>query len=347
MKRRISILAWMLALLLLVGCASTPASTTAPKGDTPDPVQTAEEIVDKITDNGEIQLKYVGMCFPQFGAPWYVMMSDQITSVLEAKGIKVETAACDNNHARQLEIIENYGQKGVDGIILFPIGSSEIGSTLERLQGEGVRVIVMLNKVDRGYDALLLTNYAEQGVMCAKMAAEWIDKTFPDAEPGSIEVGMMVVRMSEDSKAVCDGMYRVTEFTDKVKIVGEYEGAFSDPEIKAREGAENLLNSHPNIKCILCYNSSVPADEAVMNMPGIDVEHFGIFTNTMIDVILQRISASRTNESVVRGVIASGDGSFYYVGEAMLGNVEVNEDKIAYDKLTPITAENIDEYLHE
>lgn len=347
MKKHISILAWILALLLLVGCATTPANAPAVEDEKPDPTQAAEEIVDKITDDGEIQLKYVGMCFPQFGSPWYVMISDQITSVLEAKGIKVETAACDNNHARQLEIIENYGQKGVDGIILFPIGASEIGGTLERLQNQGVRVVIMTNKVDRGYDAMLLTNYPEQGALCAQMAAEWIDKTFPDAAPGSIEVGMMVIRMSEEANAVSDGMARITEFTDKAVIVEEYEGAFSDPEIKSRESVENMLSSHPNIKCLLCYAASTAADEAVMNTPGIDLEHFGIFTNTKIDVILQRISASRNNESVIRGVTASGSGDYYYVGEAMLGNVVLNENKIAYDELTPITADNIDEFLHD
>ncbi len=144
--------------MLTICCA---ADSGADKDDQPsqDVTEAAQSAVDTLTDDGEIDLHYVGMCFPQFGDPWYVTMSDQITSVLEARGIKVETAACDNNHARQLEIIENYGQKGVDGIILFPIGSSEIGGTLERLQSEGVRIVAMLNKVDRGYDALLLTDY--------------------------------------------------------------------------------------------------------------------------------------------------------------------------------------------
>lgn len=203
----------------------------------------------------------------------------------------------------------------------------------------------MINRVDKGYDAMVLTDYAEQGRICAQMAAKWIDETFPDAEPGSIEVGALTVRMSQEANMVAEGMLAITEYTDKAKVVAEYEGTFSDPEIKVRESVENMLLSHPDIKCILSYNPSTAADEAVMNTPGIDYEKFGIFTNTKLDVILERIVASRTNESVIRGVIASGSGHYFHIGEAMLGNVELNDEKIAYEELVAITAENVDEFM--
>lgn len=349
MKSKLSVLAGIMALLLLVGCASSPTSdqgTVNPQNEkTADSNGAAQDAVDELAGNGETDLKYVGMCFPQFNAPWYVQISDEITSVLEEQGIQVETASCDNNFARQLEIIENYSQKGVDGLVLFPVGASEIGSTLEAMQEQGVRVVVIMNKVDKGYDALLLTDYAEQGRMCAQMAAKWIDETFPDAEPGSIEVGALTVRMSEEADAMSSGMLSIAEYTDKAKVVTEYETAFSDPEIKSRESIENMLLSHPNIKCLLTYAPSTAVDETIMNNPAIDPATFGIFTNTKVDVILERIAASRNNESVLRGLIASGDGHYYHVGRAMLGEVELNEENIAYDELITITAENVDQFL--
>ena len=341
MKKLTSFLAFLLAMtLLLAACSMQPPGETATDGE-----GQAESGGSGVSGNDGSDLSYVGMCFPQFNAPWYVQISDEITSVLEEQGIKVETASCDNNFARQLEIIENYGQKGVDGLILFPVGASEIGDTLERLQQQGTRVVVMMNSVDQGYDALLLTDYAEQGRMCAQMAAEWIDKTFPDAEPGSIEVGALTVRMSEEANACSEGMLSIEEYTDKAKVVAEYEMAFNDPEIKGRESIENMLNSHPNIKCLLTYSPSTAADEAVLNNPDINPAEFGVFTNTKVDVILERIAASKTDESVIRGLIASGDGHYYHVGRAMLGDVELNEDKIAYEELTPITADNVDQFL--
>lgn len=299
------------------------------------------------SSTSELDIKYVGMCFPQLDNPWFVDVKDQIVGVLEAEGIKVEIASADNNQARQIEIVENFGTKGVDGLILFPIGASEIGGTLEQLQKQGVRTVTFINQVDKGSDAMLLTDNLEMGTMTAKAAAEWIDKAFPDAQPGSIEVGMLSVRTGPESNDVCDGMAKITEFTDKAKIVVEYEATFDNVQVKAQENTETMFVDHPDIKVILTYNHPLVVDEVIMRTPGIDPATFAIFSNTYdIPVVERMAELTPKNESVIRGISGAGYlGSWAHVAEAMLGRLDVDELGHAWDPLFFVTPENAREFL--
>lgn len=333
-----------LVLALMAGCA--PAQQQSPAS--PSPSETAQSTADQLKDkDGKIDVKYVGMVFPQMDHPWFIMVKDQIAAILEAAGVKVEVASCDNDQAKQLQLVENFGEKGVDGLILFPIGNSEIGGALEKLQEKGVRNIVFINKVDKGYDAMIVEDTAASGEECAKTAAAWIDKTFPDAAPGTIEVAVLSINMTPETAALSDGMRKITEFTSKAKLVVDYEMTFSDAATKAQENTEMLFVEHPDVKVILSYNHPLAVDEVVMRTKGVDLAKFGIFSNTFDTAVNERIAASRNNESVIRGLAISGNGTYDAIAEAMLGRVELTEDKLYYQPVSSITADNVDEYINK
>ncbi|MDR1192741.1 MAG: substrate-binding domain-containing protein [Peptococcaceae bacterium] len=350
MKKTIAaILILSLTVIFCVGCGtsigppdnggpSTPAVSSPGESAGPD----GED-----GEGGESELSYVGMIFPMMNQEWWINMADEIKAPLEARGIQVEVASSDDDHAKQLELVENFVSKGVDGLILFPIGASDIGGTLEKCQQQGIRVVVIVNSVDKGYDAMLMTNYADVGASCARMAADWIDETFPDAGPGSVEVGMITITMSPESKLTSETMALVTEFTDKAKIVDSYDLAFNDPPTKAQDSAEMMFGGHPDVKCILVYSSALATgvDEVVLRTPGIDLSRFAIFTNTYSTGIGERIVMSRTNESLIRGVNITGTGSYGYVADALLGALPLDDNKLYYDVVTDITTDNVDDFL--
>lgn len=346
MKKTILMMAILMTLSTLGGCGKNTAVSSTDSTSTA--ASLAESAVDKIgNEDGESDIKYVGMCFPQLESPWFVDVKNQIVEALEADGIKVEVASADNNQARQIEIVENYGTKGVDGLILFPIGASEIGGTLESLQRQGIRVVTFVNKVDKGYDVMLMTDNLELGTITAKAAAEWIDATFPDAEAGSIEVGMLSVRMSPEANDVCDGMEKITEFTDKAKIVVEYEASFDNALVKAQENTEIMFTDYPNVKVILAYNNPLVVDEVVMRTSGIDYADFAVFSNTYDVPVVERMATkTQNNESVIRGISGAGYmGSWTHVADAMLGHLDVDEQGIAWDPLFLVTPENAKDFL--
>ncbi len=336
--------------MLITGCqpAKGPGDKdTNPTSGESEPVLTpteTEQVVDAA--NG---LSYVGLIIPQMNSEWWVTLAREISEPLEAVGIKVEVEASGNDHARQLELVENFANKGIDGLILFPIGASDIGGTLENLQSQGIRTVIFLNGVESGYDAMLLTNHEEVGLSVARMAAEWIDETFPDAEPGSIEVGMITTMMSPESQLQCEAMKEVENLTDKAKIVISYDLSHDDPDTKAQDSMEMAFGSYPNLKCMLVYaaNKATAIDEVVMRTPGVDPAQFGIFTDTYGSEAGKRISMSRENLSTVRGVNVNGEGDWGYVADAMLGKLPLNEENIYYDVVTDITAANIDQFYQD
>lgn len=338
------VLAVGLVFVLLAGCG-TAASSSAAEGTAPEASSVAESVVSELTDGGSADIEYVGMIFPQINHQWFITVSDEITAVLEDAGVRVELESSENDQARQLQLVENFAEKGVDGLILFPAGYSEIGGTLEKMQADGVRIVTFINAVDKGYDAMILENPAESGAECARIAAEWIDATFPDAEPGSIEVGVLSIRENPVSEGLSDGMLSIEQLTDKAKVVVEYTATFGDADTKSQANTELMLVEYPDVKVILSYNHPLSVDEVVMRTPGVDFAEFGLFSNTFDDAVIERIGASRNDESVIRGLAISGDGTYGHVAKAMLGQLELNEDNIYYEPVGRITPENVDNYL--
>jgi len=292
--------------------------------------------------------KYVGIIFPSLANEFLAGMANEIKSALEAKGIKVDLVTPDDDQAKQLNQIENFANMGIDTLLLFPIGKSDIASTLQSLRDSGIRVILIANSVGEGcFDAMLSVDYAAIGADTAKSAAQWIDETFPDAEPGSIPVALMKTTSSTESKTQSDALERVTEFTDKAVIVERFDLQQSDPASKVQEDTDILFSSYPDVKCILAYNSSqaTAADEVVMRTNGIDYSKFGIFTSDMTNAIGQRILDSVDGKSVIRATNMIGDGTQNIVIETVLGNVTPDANGYIFYPVTIINAENAAQFI--
>jgi len=346
MRKIVAILLVLVMVIGLVACAADPPPPTPTPAPTPTPEQVTNDVVNGLEDeNGEINLSFVGIIMPDMRHQFFVDIVAELTEVLEAEGIRVDASSSDGNAALQLEFAENYRQMGVDGLIVFPPSGAEgLGEVLQSLRDEGVRVVSFINRLPAGYDVQVLTDDFEQGLLSARAAAEWIDATFPDAAPGSIEVGLLTIRVSPEANAQSDGLAAITEYTDKVTIVAEIESTFADGEAVVMANTETLLTSHPNISVILTYNHGSAVDEVVMRTPGVDLENFAIFAIALDDPISQRVALSRTNESVVRGVATAGRlGRFYHVAEAMLGRIEADANGIYWNDLIMVDANNVDQ----
>lgn len=342
MKKILSFCLVLVTSFALVACGNGVSSDPETELTTN---EVTEKAVDDLTENGEINLKHVGILLPTLQSAWFVNNEASIREVLEKEGITVTTASSDRSAARELEILENFKQMDVDGVIAFVSSGSDVDDTLVSLRKEGIRVVTFVVAVGEGYDVQILTDPNQVGEEMAKMAAEWVDTTFPDAGPGSIEVGLLLIREDENSSKQSNSMMKIAEFTDKVKIVVEYESTYADGEVRILENTEMMLAAYPDISVIMTVEHSLAADEVVMSTPGIDLAHFGIFSDAMMPELAVRIRESVDNKSVIRGVTMVGGigGSFSHVANAMLGDLEVPKDGIYWNPIYGVTAENIDE----
>lgn len=84
-----------------------------------------------------------------------------------------------------------------------------------------------------------------------------IEKTFPDAEDGSVEIAIIEERDSDDAIRRSDGLHEIEKLTSKAKVVYVAEQTITDGATKAQELADALFLQHPDVKCILTYGTDI------------------------------------------------------------------------------------------
>ena len=304
----------------LVGCSNSTGSQETSKGE-------------ETTEAAGASQK-VGLIMPTLSNEFLAATADNIKAGLEEQGLSVDVASSDDDPAKQLQLLENFANMGTNIIVIMPMGSSaaEIGSTLQSLSDRGIRIVSFGNKVDIGCcEAQILADFENLGCETAMAAAEWIDKTFPDAEDGSIEVALVTTTTSVESKTQSDALRKVEEYCSKAKIVESYEKAFTDPITKVQEHMDMMLATHPEVKAVLTYDSqeALAVDEVIMRSNQIDKANFGVFASGLEQEIGNRIAASEQNESVFRytNYYTGEDGTSYgSIVQAVKGELSLDDE---------------------
>ena len=334
MKRQLTaLLALLLFTYVLSGCAETPADTpytpnnaresavSAYDGDSS--AATAAESTKALPGDPGYDLngKLVGFSCPFLAVEFFSSMSDEFENFFVAHGARYIVLSADGNPATQVENIENFITMGTDVLILFLVDESAATDALISARASGVYVVVVAHVMDNtdAYDVCITVNQYESGVAGAQMAAEWINTNYPNAAPGSIEVAMLISTAQEGTNPRNDGMRVITELTDKAKIY-EYDLGDQRSQAAAMQYVEQVFLEHPDVKLFLCFGSemALAADEVAMSKVT-DREGFAIIGVDSIDVILDRIGASETDQSLIRGAIKLGFGTPYTVYQIVIG----------------------------
>lgn len=292
--------------------------------------------------------KFIGISMPSTTNEFLASITNEMKEQLEAEGIKVEVTSAEEKVEKQLEAIENLVSMGIDNLIIMPVDGTQVGPALADVRKAGVEVDVIGARVENGaYDKMYLTDQREVGENNAKSAAEWIEKTFPDAEPGSVEVVTIATNTVEESKARSEGSMQVTEFTDKAKVVGIYEITMGESVSKVQEYADMMMIEHPDVKAVITYDGpqALAIDEVVMRSGFINKEEFGIFAADWSEEIGNHVKDSANNDSMVRSTIKYGDNIAGDVVKMVNGTVELDDDNIYSGPIYTVTSENVSDYL--
>ena len=334
----------------LMGCGSNAGTSTSNSGAQPEaktedvaPAEKAEE--EPAADSGttDINGMTVGYCIPDTSESFLSELSNSVKEKFAADGVKVDIANAAGDSTTQISQVENFATAGTDLVILMSVDPTGVKDVIERAQTAGTKVLVAGS--DTGaYDALMYTEQYEDGVMIAEMGAEWIEKTFPDAAAGSIEIALLEDRSTPEANQRCDGMNTITELTDKVSIV-QVVGSIKNNDT-AQAAMENISQLNPDIKMVLCYNSgaAIGVNEYAMRSGSIvtDPSQFAVFCSDMDAAALALIIESPENTSVLRGLIKFGSDDLardtYELAKKMLSGEPY--EVLNPDPLTKITPEN-------
>ncbi|MDD2970665.1 MAG: sugar ABC transporter substrate-binding protein [Lachnospiraceae bacterium] len=364
MKKKVlsMVLAASMIASMLVGCGQTTQTTEATATETTeaavtessDVQETAEEVVTETADavktiNGD-ELTKIGLSVAAMDNEFTTNLADTLQAAADEYGVEVVVAQADQTTAKQVEQIENMVISGCQAICVIPVDLTGILDALKSAKEKGV-VISMCGCIPESkdyYDVVANVEQLDLGQSAAKAAAEWIDATFPDAEDGSIEVGILALNNTEEAIKREQGLEEIEKLTSKAKVVEVYDstGASSIPT-KAQEYTEMMLVSHPDVKCILAYSDfmGLPADEVIMRTPNIDKSQFGIFGCDYSSAGCEAIQKSINDESTYRGSGAFGVEFGKVMFDTVVGAVDVDDLGVYYEPTFDIKASNVADYI--
>lgn len=210
----------------------------------------SKETVDKKTD-GNMK---IGVSLSTLNNPFFVSIREGIE---EGAGDDAETVISDaqNDSSTQSNQVEDLITQGVDLIIINPVDSTAIASSVEKANEANIPVIC----VDRGTDSGEIVSFiASNNVEGGKLAGEYIlEKVGENAEVVQLEgiPGASSTReRGEGFKEATDG---------KINLVASQTANFDRAE--GLTVMENLLQAHPDVKAVFCQNDEMAlgASEAI------------------------------------------------------------------------------------
>jgi ribose transport system substrate-binding protein len=290
---------------------------------------------------------YIGYSLPTTQGAFMSMITDGVKQKFVDGGYKIDTASADNSPTKQLEQIENFIAMGVDELIVMALDPSSLTDVLKKAQAKGIKVVAYSMETQT-YDLFLGVDEGEVGKQLSVMTAEWIDKTFPKAAPGSIEVAILEYRGTAEASRRSDGMREIAKLTPKAKLV-KVVGVDTTPT-GGQAAAENLLLTNKNVKAVICYNSDTAAGvnsyAMSLNSTVKDKSKFAIFGCDYNEQAVALIKQSRQNKSVFRGVIRMGtslEALYKFVYDYSLAALDGTlQGKRHTLKLYEITDSNVD-----
>ena len=344
------IIALLLALAMCVGLAACNNSAgNESQAPASQPGTTESEAGNDPATDGE--KPSVGFVTLSTQGDFFQSLADTYVATMEAEGWEASYVNGEQNPATQIEAIENYVTRGVDVLLVWAVSENSVTSALEQAMAAGVKVISFVQTTEV-YDALMLSDNTRLATFAAKMAAEWIDETFADAEDHSVPVVVLSCRNAPSGVEQGDVLIRIEEFSQKAKFVEELQYG-DEAAATGQEAAENLYVTNPEVKVFITAHSGLAQGVynyyTSMNSPVTDYSDMGIFCINGDNTIAEAIQASKDGTSPLRGTVMTGSvqDTANEMRDMIIGLYDGSVESGTVTNATTvfITADTVDEYL--
>jgi len=284
---------------------------------------------------------------------YMIQFQENFEKLADERGIKYIIQGADSNAITQVEQIENMITMGVNAIFLWAIDVEGTADVLNKAKEKGIYVIsgdgdvgYATGAVDTAYG---VDQYA-YGMGATEMAAEWIDKTFPDAADGSIEVCVYSNPSSTKFEARQRALLAIEELNPKAKVVEEYNLAGeTNLQPKCQEYADMMVANHPNVKVIICHSTSfgMAIDEVLQRSPSIKPEEVGIFCVDWLQAGAEAVLKSVENKSCIRGLSMTETTNNAYCPFKLMTRELLPDESTGmyYQGVMKVTPDNVQEII--
>lgn len=253
MKKLVALVLALIMVFSLIACSTQ--EETAPAEETKAPAEEkveekAEEPAEEAAPVEEDKLTFA-LIPKTMNNPFFVAMATAAQAKADELGVNLEIIAppSESDIEEQINMFENMLEKGVDGIMVVPNGTSEIVSSIEKANGMNIPIVCLDTTAEGGE---LLTFIGTDNYGGGEMAANWVGENL---EAGQIAIitGTPGNKTQED---------RIKGFADTIasydgfSIIGDAVPSYSD-RAQAMTAAENLLTANPDLKVIYCVNDEI------------------------------------------------------------------------------------------
>ena len=216
----------------------------------------------------------------------------------------VEVASADGNPNTQATQVQNFIAMDVSFIFAMAVESTSLAPVLEEARAAGILVMVAGGEPgESARDAVMKMDQFLAGEYAAYMAQQWVEATYPDAEPGFDRNRVFISTLNTEALARSNGLlmiaepYLKNEFGEYIAADGTpisdadgaYLAGFSEADLVAnpvycpavnlvttvsaemfqagQTAMQNILTTNPEVRLVLAYSSDggVGASQAIVD----------------------------------------------------------------------------------
>jgi ribose transport system substrate-binding protein len=305
MKKNLSILFSVLLVvgLLLTACQAKPTETVAPTQAVVAPATTAPQPAPMDTTAPAAKPILV-VSLPALDNPLMLAFQDAFKGAFGDK-FDVQVSSADGNANTQATQIENYTAMKPAFMFVMAVEPTSLVPKLIAARDADAKVLFAGGDPgdENAYDSVMKMNQFLGGEYAALMAKEWVDKTYPDAAPGSIETAIFESTLNPEAVARTQGLKMISEpylkdatgayidatgtpisdangnyltgkseadrvanpaYSPAVKVVQEVQAEMFQA---GQTAMQNVLTTNPNVKLVLAYagDGGMGASQAIMD----------------------------------------------------------------------------------
>ncbi|GAB6745595.1 substrate-binding domain-containing protein [Streptococcus uberis] len=233
--KKLGFLALFLSMVLLLGaCGKTGLGNSSASS------------LKEVTKKAAKDLK-LGVSISTTNNPYFVAMKDGLDKFAGEKKVSLKVADAQDDAARQADDIQNFISQNVDAILINPVDSKAVVSSIKAANSANIPVIL----IDRGSEGGdVLTTVASDNVEAGKMAAEFVVKELGEKAKAFELSGVPGASATVDRGK---GFNKIAK--TKLDILSSQSANFD--RAKALNTAQNMIQGHKDVQVIFAQNDEM------------------------------------------------------------------------------------------
>lgn len=269
---------------------------------------------DKKTTNNEQKSNLIGFSVSTLNNPFFVTLVESAKSVAEENGLELVAIDAREDVAKQASDIEDLVSRGASILLVNPVDSDSVASSVANAISNGVKVI----SVDRSVNGVdVSSTIASDNVLGAELATNYLLETVGEGSEVAELMGVVGASATIDRG---EGFHNVAD--KNLNVVASQSANFDRAE--GLSVMENILQANPNIKGVFSHNDEMAlgALEAIGNKD-IKVIGFDAIDDAISSIKDGRLFATVAQQPAEMGKIAIETAMKLIKGEEVQKNVGV------------------------